>query len=146
MVKKNKSIIKFLTLFGVISISISLVSIKNIEKLKLQKKFIFHFNNELNKENTIENFDLKSEYFVEDIKRHQQRLVSNKETLSEVKLQLLMAPKSHLSKTLIKQKTKIFLLYGFLSLLGIGALAGIGYGIWWSMWDHLTPEQKNEWH
>ncbi|MDJ1646516.1 hypothetical protein [Mycoplasma phocimorsus] len=105
------------------------------EKLKLQKEFTKEFNNnKLNEENIIENIDLEKEFFEENIKSHLQGFVSNTETFSETRLRLLEIQKPRNSGFLFNLFSnfgfKEYLIGGFISLFGLGTLAGAGYGIY----------------
>ncbi|MDJ1647061.1 hypothetical protein [Mycoplasma phocimorsus] len=104
------------------------------KKLKLQEEFTEEYNNlKLNEESTIENVDLKNEFSEQDIKNHLQGFVSNTETFRKSRLQTFTASKPKksgiLSGLFSNFGFKEYLIGGFLSLLGLGAVGSAGYGI-----------------
>ncbi|MDJ1647501.1 hypothetical protein [Mycoplasma phocimorsus] len=105
------------------------------KKLKLQEEFTEEYNNlKLNEESTIENVDLKNEFSEQDIKNHLQGFVSNTETFWKSRLQTFTASKPKksgiLSGLFSNFGFKEYLIGGFLSLLGLGAVGSAGYGIY----------------
>ncbi|MDJ1645492.1 hypothetical protein QLQ80_00090 [Mycoplasma sp. M5725] len=113
------------------------------KKLKLQEEFTQEFNNfKLNQKSLIENVDLENEVSDQDLKTHLQNTVSNIETPPEARLQTFKTPKPKglgiLVNLLSNFGLKEYLIGGFLSLFGLGAIAGAGNGI------HKAIEARNK--
>ncbi|MDJ1646387.1 hypothetical protein [Mycoplasma phocimorsus] len=119
------------------------------KKLKLQEEFTEEYNNlNLNEEIIIENVDLENESLEQDIKNHLQGFVSNTVTFPEARLQTFKTSNPRkfgiLSGLFSNFGLKEYLVGGFLSLFGLGALGGVGYGIHKAI-EHqrLLDESKN---
>ncbi|MDJ1646082.1 hypothetical protein QLQ80_03260 [Mycoplasma sp. M5725] len=119
------------------------------KKLKLQEEFTEEYNNlKLNEESIIENVDLENESLEQDIKNHLQGFVSNTLTFPEARLQTFKTSNPRkfgiLSGLFSNFGLKEYLVGGFLSLFGLGALGGVGYGIHKAIeYQRLLDKSKN---